>query len=86
MRKYLYKFLINFKILTTRLGGEKYVTLPHVIVSFNLLLDKIETTIKQLDDKIIRSDIDEQLILIFQAARNKMLKHYKKLTGFTACH
>jgi len=74
----VHKFIINFKGLSTRLGGEKYITLPQVIVSFNLLLDKIETTIKQLDDKIIRTEIDEQLILSFQAARDKILKHYKK--------
>jgi len=42
----VHKFLINFKSLSTRLGGEKYVTLPQVVVSFNLLVDKIETTIK----------------------------------------
>ncbi|CAD6236489.1 GSCOCG00008209001-RA-CDS, partial [Cotesia congregata] len=38
----IHKFLINFKNLTTRLGGDKYVTLPFVIISFNLLLDRIE--------------------------------------------
>jgi len=39
----VFKFLINFKILTTRLEGDKYVTLPQVIVSLNLLLDKVES-------------------------------------------
>ncbi|CAD6239788.1 GSCOCG00012569001-RA-CDS, partial [Cotesia congregata] len=67
-----------FKNLTTRLGGDKYVTLPFVIVSFNLLLDRIELLTNQLDSKHKRTAIDEQLILGFQAARDKMLKHYKK--------
>lgn len=49
-----------------------------------LLVDKIETTIKQLDEKIIRTAIDEQLILSFQEARDKILKHYKK-TNWIYC-
>ncbi|CAK1595752.1 unnamed protein product [Parnassius mnemosyne] len=74
----IHKFLINFKLLSTKLGEEKYVTLPLVIVSFNLLLDKIESMVNQLDEKHNRSEVDERLILGFQAARDKMLKHYKK--------
>lgn len=80
----IHKFLINFKNLTTKLGGDKYVTLPFVIVSFNLLLDRIETVMTQLDSKIPRSEVDEQLILGFQAARDKMLKHYVK-TNWVYC-
>lgn len=76
--------MINFKILSTKLGGEKYVTLPLVIVSFNLLLDKIEKTIFDLDAKSDRSEIDKKLIFGFQAARDKMLKHYKK-TNWVYC-
>ncbi|CAI3083009.1 unnamed protein product [Diatraea saccharalis] len=74
----IHKFLINFKVLSTKIGEEKYVTLPLVIVSFNLLLDKIESMVKQLDEKPNRSEVDERLILAFQAARDKILKHYKK--------
>ncbi|XP_066582005.1 uncharacterized protein [Prorops nasuta] len=77
----VHKFLINFKILSTKLGGEQYVTLPLVIVSFNLLIDKIEATTKQLNDKKDRNNIDEALIFAFQACRDKMLKHYQKLTS-----
>lgn len=80
----VHKFLINFKSLSTRLGGEKYVTLPQVVVSFNLLVDKIETTITQLHENILRTAIDEQLLLSFQAARDKILKHYKK-TNWIYC-
>ncbi|CAK1602511.1 unnamed protein product [Parnassius mnemosyne] len=54
----IHKFLINFKLLSTKLGGEKYVTLPLVIVSFNPLLDKIESMVKQLDEKPNRSEVD----------------------------
>lgn len=80
----VYKFLINFKVLTTKLGGDKYTTLPFVIVSFNLLLDKIEATVRQLDEKIKRTEVDEKLILAFQAARDKMLKHYR-MTNWIYC-
>ncbi|CAG9786978.1 unnamed protein product [Diatraea saccharalis] len=72
----IHKFLINFKLLSTKLGGEKYVILPLFIVSFNLLLDKIESMVKQLDEKPNRSEVDERLILA--AVRDKMLKYYKK--------
>uniref|UniRef100_A0A2H1W0G7 SFRICE_026981 n=1 Tax=Spodoptera frugiperda TaxID=7108 RepID=A0A2H1W0G7_SPOFR len=34
--------------------------------------------VKKLDEKPNRSEVDERLILAFQAARDKMLKHYKK--------
>lgn len=59
----IYKFLINFKILTTYLGGEKYVTLPLVIVSFNLLIDKIESIMLPLDCKSDRSKTDNYFSL-----------------------
>ncbi|CAI6356509.1 unnamed protein product [Macrosiphum euphorbiae] len=62
----VHKFLINSKSLSTRLAGEKYVTLPQVVVSFNLLVNQIETTITQLDENILRTAIDGQLILSFQ--------------------
>ncbi|XP_066598831.1 uncharacterized protein [Prorops nasuta] len=78
------KILINFHLLTTKLGGENYATLPLVIVSFNLLLDKLENMIKQLDVNLNRNKIDEKLILAYQAARDKMLKHYKK-TNWIYC-
>ena len=61
----LHKFLINFKLLSTKLGEDKYVTLPLVIASFNLLLDKIESMVKQLDEKPNRSKVDERLTWSF---------------------
>lgn len=80
----IHKFLVNFKNLTTKLGGDKYITLPFVVVAFNLLLDRIETVTKQLDSKIERSEVDERLILAFQAARDKMLKYYSK-SNWVSC-
>lgn len=69
----IHKFLINFKLLSKKLGGEKYVTLPLVIVSFNLLLDKIESMVKQLDEKPNRSEVDERLIVSFKQLETKCL-------------
>ncbi|XP_057335436.1 uncharacterized protein LOC130674183 [Microplitis mediator] len=80
----LYKFLINFENLSEKLVGDKYTTFSLVIVSFNLLLDKIEMISKQLDDKIDRDNADEQLVLGFEAAKNKMLKHYTR-TNWIYC-
>ncbi|XP_066599993.1 uncharacterized protein [Prorops nasuta] len=74
----IYKHLINFKLLTTKLGGEKYVTLPLVIVSFNLLIDKIESVMFELDCKSDRNATDETLIIALRSCRDKMLKHYQK--------
>ena len=54
------------------------MTLPSVVVAFNILIDKIETICKDLDCKTNRSPNDELLILAFQAGRDKLLKHYLK--------
>ncbi|EFN61750.1 hypothetical protein EAG_00455, partial [Camponotus floridanus] len=40
--KKAYSFLHDFQEFSTTLGGEKYVTLPKVVIGFNLLIDKIE--------------------------------------------
>lgn len=53
--KKIYVFLHDFKEFSTTLGGEKYVTLPKVVIGFNLLIDKIEKTILNLDSKPDRS-------------------------------
>lgn len=78
----IHKFLINFKLLSTKLGGEKYVKLPLVIVSFNLLLDKIESMVKQLDEKPNRSEVDESLIMGFKQLETKCFNIIRKATGF----
>ena len=74
-------FLKNFKLVSTLLGGDKYATLPLVVVAFNMLLDKIENTIQLLNDKEDRCKIDENLLLAFQTARDK-LNIIIKLTEF----
>ncbi|CAG9814001.1 unnamed protein product [Phaedon cochleariae] len=68
--------LHSFKSLSTLLGGEKYVTLPMVVMSLNILIDKLEEDAQHLDQKIDRTEVDEAIILALQAARDKILKHY----------
>ncbi|CAG9825832.1 unnamed protein product [Phaedon cochleariae] len=70
--------LHSFKSLSTLLGGEKYVTLPMVVMSLNILIDKLEEDAQHLDQKIDRTEVDEAIILALQAARDKILKHYAK--------
>lgn len=79
-----YKYFKVFKTVSTLLGGDKYATLPMVIVGFNMLLDSIEKQISELDRKIGRNEIDECLLTAFQAGRDKMLKHYSK-TNWIYC-
>lgn len=74
----IFNFLKYFKQVSKLLGGEKYITLPSVVVVFNKLIDKIESTIFELDTKTDRTREDEILLLAFQAGRDKLLKHYKK--------
>lgn len=80
----LNKFLLNFKNLSTILSGDKYVSIPLVIVSFNLLLDNMEKKSMKLDRKVNRTEEDQKFILVVQAARDKMLKHYHK-TNWIYC-
>lgn len=71
-------FLKDFKIVTDKVGGEKYSTLPDSIIAINVLFDEIEKVCFDLDLKDHRTAADEQLITAFQKGRDKMLKHYKK--------
>lgn len=73
-----------FKTVSTVLGGDKYVTIPMVVVAFNMLIDNIEKLIFKLNAKKDRNKVDEMLIIAFQAGRDKMLKHYSK-TNWTYC-
>lgn len=72
----IHKFLGDFKKVSTLLGCDQYVTLPLVIVAFNLLVTKINKTIFSLDEKPDLNTVDEILLLAFQKGRDKMLKHY----------
>lgn len=80
----IHLFLEDFENLSTKLGGEKYSTLPMVTLLFNMLLDKIEAFIGELNNKSNRSGIDENLLQGYVAARDKMLKHYRK-TNWIYC-
>lgn len=71
-------------VSNTILGGDTYTTLPLVIVYFNILIDKIDGQIFELDRKKDRDEVDESLLLAFQAGRDKMLKHYTK-TNWLYC-
>lgn len=77
-------FLRPFKFLTELLSGEKYPTLPNIVVALNQLLDKIEQLITALDIDPNRSQVDETLLLAFQAARDKIIIHYRK-TNWIIC-
>ncbi|XP_044005438.1 zinc finger BED domain-containing protein DAYSLEEPER-like [Aphidius gifuensis] len=81
---HIYEFLRHFKHISKTLGGKTYVTLPLAIIAINMLFDKIDTIVNELDKKIYRSNVDETLILGFQAARDTMMKHYN-LTNWVYC-
>lgn len=71
-------YLLNFKILSKTLSGDKYITLPSVIVGFNILLDKLEASIKKLEKKKGKTVVEIKLHSALLAAWNKLLKHYRK--------
>lgn len=76
--KKILDFLKYFKVVSDKICGEKYITLPIAIIAFNLLLDKIETIVFDLDQNVERTGADESLIIAFQKGRDKLLKHYSK--------
>lgn len=43
-----------------------------------MLLDKVENTIQLLNNKEDKCQTDENLLLAFQAARDKLIKYYNK--------
>ena len=47
------------------------------VLAFNVLLDKVEKIVFDLDEKINRNRLDEILIREFQEGRDKILKHYR---------
>lgn len=71
-------YLKHFKYVSTAIGGEKNAILPTAVVAFNMLVDKIESIVVNLDNKIDRNETDEILLLAMQKGRDKLLKHYKK--------
>ncbi|XP_044001775.1 uncharacterized protein LOC122848052 [Aphidius gifuensis] len=81
---HIYEFLRHFKHISKILREQTYVTLPLVIIAINMLFDKIDTIVNEVNKKIDRSNVDETLILGFQAARDKMVQHYN-LTNWVYC-
>lgn len=71
------KFLKQFKYVSKILSSDLDVTLPTVVLAFNMLVNKIESMIFNLN-KFNRKIQDEALLLAFQAGRDKLLKHYRK--------
>ncbi|CAH0559358.1 unnamed protein product [Brassicogethes aeneus] len=72
------KYLRCFKYLSNTLSGDSYPTLPLVIIGFNMLIDRIENLMIELEQKTERSPSDGIFIEAFRAGRDKMLKHYYK--------
>lgn len=84
MLSLLHKYLKSFKKFSNVLCGDKYPTLPSVVVGVNILLDSLETLCENLDEKPDRNAMDATAILAFQAGRDKLLKHYNK-TNWIYC-
>ncbi|XP_043475867.1 zinc finger BED domain-containing protein DAYSLEEPER-like [Leptopilina heterotoma] len=72
------KYLRYFKTLSLTLSGEKYITIPMVVVGFNMLLDKLQDGINIFDQKIRKSGVEIQIKNALEAATEKILKHYSK--------
>lgn len=79
----LLDILTAFKQASDLLAGEKYPPLPSAVCTMNLLFDKIEATVSDLDTSNA-SSIDDSLIHALQAGRDKMLKFYKR-TNYIYC-
>lgn len=76
--KKLVEYLRHFKALSTAFSGDKYPTLPLVVIGINMMLDKLETFILSHQSThtydYINSTLNESII----AARDKLMKHYEK--------
>lgn len=73
----IFKHLRHFKILSKALGGEKYPTLNLVVVGFNMLLDKLEKSINDLQGKL-RNAVEENILSALRLGLEKLIKHYSK--------
>lgn len=78
------QYLRSFKTLSSVFEGEKYCTLPMVVIGVNMLLDKLKLWAHELDHKIERATTDEQMLYCIQAARDKIVQHYNK-TNWIYC-
>ena len=73
-----YKHLKLFKYVSKTLSGEKYISLPLVIIDFNLLLDQIDKAVREIDANPSWSFNDLKIRDVLVAAHEKLLKHYRK--------
>lgn len=76
--KIVFDLLKYFAYLTKILSSEKDATLPTAVVGLNTLLDKLEETMKKLNDKPDLTREDEIIISCIIKGRDKLIKHYKK--------
>ncbi|XP_018371317.1 PREDICTED: uncharacterized protein LOC108766485 [Trachymyrmex cornetzi] len=77
-------FLKNFAVISTLIGGDKYVTLPMVVLTYNMVFDKIEATAKQLEQQDTQNVLEDSLMDAYQAAYDKMVCYYAK-TNWICC-
>lgn len=78
------KYLKNFKILSKILSGDKYITIPSVVVGFNMLLDKLKLGIDKLKIKKRKTRSECQLHDALVTSYEKLMKHYEK-TNWIYC-
>ena len=74
----VYKFLRYFKELTEALSGEKYVTLPLIVIVFNMLVDRIAASIDVLREKADLCLMDESMLQALEVCLAKFMKQYEK--------
>ena len=74
----VYTFLRYFKELTEALSREKYVTLPLIVIGFNMLVDRIAASIDASREKADLCLIDESMLQALEVFLAKLMKHYEK--------
>lgn len=71
-------FLKNFASVLTLIEGDKYATLPMVVLMYNMVLDKLEATAKQLEQQNTRNVLEDPLMDAYHTAYDKMVCYYAK--------
>lgn len=70
--------LIAFKEASKALGNEKFPSLARAVTTINILIDKIEEIVFELDGNENRTHLDENMIIALQAGKDKILEYYNK--------
>lgn len=76
--KELAMYLCHFKVLSTAFCGEKYVTLPLVVIGINMVIDKLERFILCYQQSRVPNPVHGVMFDAIIAARDKLVKHYVK--------